>query len=43
MIAEHNCRSQCTSLEVDGKIVKQWDGVSLDQIAAEPYTFYHLG
>ena len=42
MIAEHNCRSLCTSLEVDGKIIKQWDGVSLDKIAAEPFTFYHL-
>ena len=42
IIAEHNCRSRCTLLEVDGKIIKQWDGVSLEQIASEPYTFYHL-
>ena len=42
MIAEHNCSSLCTSLEVDGKVIKQWDGVSLDKIAAEPFTFYHL-
>ena len=41
MIAEHNCRSLCTSLEVDGKVIKQWDGVSLNKIAAEPFTFYH--
>ena len=32
IIAEHNCRSKCTFLEVDGKIIKQWDGVSLEQI-----------
>ena len=42
MIAEHNCRSLCTFLEVDGKIIKQWDGVSLEKIAAQPHTFYHL-
>ena len=42
-VADHNCRSQCTYLEVDGKINKQWDGVSLEQLATQPYTFYHLG
>ena len=29
IVAEHNRRSLCTILEVDGKIVKQWDGVTL--------------
>ena len=42
IFAEHNCRSLCTSLEVDGKIIKQWNGVSLEKIASEPFTFYHL-
>ena len=41
-MAEHNCRSLCTSLEVDGKVIKQWDGVRLDKLASEPFTFYHL-
>ena len=27
---------------MDDKIIKQWSGVSLEQIAAESYTFYHL-
>ena len=42
-IADHNSRSLTTFLEVDDKIEKQWDGVSLEQLATEPYTFYHLG
>ena len=42
-IAEHNCRSLTTFLEVDDKIMKQWNGVTLEQLAAEPFTFYHLG
>ena len=41
-VAEHNARSLCTFLEVDGKISKQWDGLTLEQIAEIPYTFYHL-
>ena len=40
-IAEHNCRSLTTFLEVDNKISKQWDGVTLDKLSEEPYTFYH--
>ena len=39
-IAEHNARSLSTSLEIDEKIEKQWDGLKLDQIAETPYTFY---
>ena len=33
IVADHNCRSLCTSLEVDDKIIKQWDGLRLDEIA----------
>ena len=29
-VADHNARSLCTFLEVDGKINKQWDGVTLE-------------
>ena len=29
-VAEHNARSLCTFLEVDGKVNKQWDGVTLE-------------
>ena len=29
-VADHNARSLCTFLEVDGKIEKQWDGLSLE-------------
>ena len=32
-IAEHNARSLCTFLDVDGKVNKQWDGVTLAQLA----------
>ena len=32
-VAEHNARSLCTSLEVDGKIDKQWDGLTLEKLA----------
>ena len=42
-IADHNARSLCTFLEVDGKIDKQWDGLTLEKLAEQPYTFYHLG
>ena len=42
-IAEHNCRSLTTFLEVDDKIMKQWDGVTLEKLSEQPYTFYHLG
>ena len=42
-VAEHNVRSLCTFLEVDGKINKQWDGLTLKQFSEQPFTFYHLG
>ena len=32
-IAEHNCRSLTTFLEVDDKISKQWHGVTLEKLA----------
>ena len=41
-VADHNARSLCTFLEVDGKINKQWDGVTLEQLSEQPFTFYHL-
>lgn len=31
-----------TFLEVDDKIIKNWSGLSLDQLAAEPHTFQHM-
>ena len=40
ILAEHNRRSLCTKIEVDGKIVKQWDGMTLEQFADQPHTFY---
>ena len=43
IVADHNRRSLCTILEVDGKIVMQWDGVTLDKLAETPYTFYING
>ena len=42
-MADHNARSLCTFLEVDGKVNKQWDGLSLEKLSEQPYTFYHLG
>ena len=29
IVAEHNRRSLCTTIEADGKIIKQWDGMTL--------------
>ena len=29
IVAEHNRRSLCTSVEADGKIIKQWDNMTL--------------
>ena len=29
IVAEHNRRSVCTLIEVDGKVIKQWDGLTL--------------
>ena len=40
IVAEHNRRSLCTLIEVDGKIEKQWDGLTLQKLAETPYTFY---
>ena len=40
IVAEHNRRSLCTLIEVDGKIEKQWDGLTLQKLAEIPYTFY---
>ena len=39
-VAEHNRRSLCTFLEVDGKIEKSWEGLTIDKFAEQPYTFY---
>ena len=39
IVIEHNRDSVCTVLEVDGKVEKQWDGLSLDEFSAAPYTF----
>ena len=33
IIAEHNARSLTTSLEVEGKLEKQWEGQTLDKVA----------
>ena len=43
IVASHNARSLLTTLEVDEKIIKQWDGLSLKQIAEMPYPFSHQG
>ena len=40
IVVEHNSNSVCTILEVDGKVEKQWDGLSLEEFSAAPYTFY---
>ena len=40
IVAEHNRRSVCTLIEVDGKVIKQWDGLTLAKFAEQPYTFY---
>ena len=33
IVAEHNRRSLCTIVEVNGKIMKQWDGLTLEKLA----------
>ena len=43
IVADHNRRSLCTILEVDGKLVEQWNGVTLDKLSETPYTFYVNG
>ena len=43
IIADHNRRSLCTTLEVEDKVIKQWDGVTLEKFAEQPYTFYVRG
>ena len=40
IVAEHNRRSVCTLIEVDGKVIKQWDDLTLTQFAEQPYTFF---
>ena len=40
IVADHNRRSLCTFIEVDGKIDKQWDGLTLEQLAVTPYNFF---
>ena len=40
IVAEHNRRSLITTLEVDGKIEKQWEGEPIEKLGDEPYTFY---
>lgn len=43
IVAEHNRRSLYTFLEVDGKVEKYWEGITLDKLAEQPYTFYLNG
>lgn len=40
IVVDHNRRSLCTIIEVDGKVEKQWDGLTLEQFAEMPFTFY---
>ena len=40
IVADHNRRSLCTTLEVDGKLAKQWHGVTLDKLSETPFTFF---
>ena len=40
IVADHNRRGLSTIIEVDGKIEKQWDGLTLEQLAEISYTFY---
>ena len=42
IIADHNARGLTSTLEVDGKIYKQWDGIKIEEFAKHPYTFSHL-
>ena len=43
IVAEHNARSLNTQYLVNDKIIKQWDGLTLEQIAEQPFTFYEKG
>ena len=43
IVADHNRRSLCTFLEVDGKMVMQWDNKTLEKLSETPYTFYING
>ena len=40
IVMDHNRKSKITILEVDGKIEKQWDGLTLEKALQLPYTFY---
>ena len=40
IVVDHNRRSLTTILEVDGKIEKQWDGLTLEKATEIPHTFY---
>ena len=40
VVADHNRRSLTTLLEVDGKVIESWEGITLDKLAETPYTFY---
>ena len=40
IVLDHNRKSKITTLEVDGKIEKQWDGFTLEKALQLPYTFY---
>ena len=42
-MADHNARSLTTQYLVNDKIIKQWDSLTLEQIAQQPYTFYEKG
>ena len=33
IVADHNKMSLCTYVEVDGKVIKQWDGMTLEEFA----------
>ena len=43
IVAEHNARSLNTQYLVNDKIIKQWDGLTLEKIAEQPFTFYEKG
>ena len=42
-VADHNARSRSTQYLVNDKIIKQWDGLTLEEIAEQPFTFYQKG
>ena len=42
-MADHNARSKSTQYLLNDKIIKQWDGLTLEQIAAQPFTFFEKG